>query len=211
MENNHFYVYCHRKKDDGKCFYIGKGCFKRYKSKQSRNQYWHNIVNKHGFTWEILINNISEEKAFELESIICEKIGYENLCNMRSEKGDGGYGWSEESLLKIKNTWSNKSKEEVEKINNKRRLGNLGKPKLGSGRKFYTEEEKIQHSKILIGTKKPNNNRAVQMIDSNKNIIKEFNSIYEAAYYINVQPSSISFALMKEGRKSGKYFWKYKN
>jgi hypothetical protein len=57
---NKFYVYCHCKKIDGKCFYIGKGTGYRYNQKTSRNQYWKNIVNKHGFTWKILINNISE-------------------------------------------------------------------------------------------------------------------------------------------------------
>ena len=63
---DNFYVYCHRKKTDGKCFYVGKGIGYRYKNHHNRNNYWKNIVNKHGFTWEILIDNISEEKAFEL-------------------------------------------------------------------------------------------------------------------------------------------------
>jgi hypothetical protein len=97
-----FYIYCHRKKTDGKCFYIGKGTGYRYKNIYNRNNHWKNIVNKHGFTWEILINNISEEKAFELEAEFCKQIGYENLCNINQEKGNGGWSRSEETILKLK-------------------------------------------------------------------------------------------------------------
>jgi hypothetical protein len=102
MAYGRFYVYCHRKKTDGKCFYIGKGTVGRYKHINGRNSHWNNIVNKHGFTWEILINNISEEKAFELESLICNQIGYENLCNLNQEKGNGGWTRSNETILKLK-------------------------------------------------------------------------------------------------------------
>jgi hypothetical protein len=31
---NEFYIYCHRKKSNGKCFYIGKGKGYRYNKKQ---------------------------------------------------------------------------------------------------------------------------------------------------------------------------------
>ena len=88
---NIFYIYCHRKKTNGECFYIGKGKGNRYKTSQNRNQHWKNIVNKHGFEAEILINNISEEKAFELESYFCNQIGYENLCNIRKVNYSYGY------------------------------------------------------------------------------------------------------------------------
>lgn len=49
MEDNRFYIYCHRKKTDGKYFYVGKGCKYKYSDTNGRNQYWHNIVNKHGW------------------------------------------------------------------------------------------------------------------------------------------------------------------
>ena len=99
--DNIFYVYCHVKKTNGECFYIGKGKKYRHKSKGGRNKYWKNIVNKYGFESIILVNNLSEDKAFELEAIICNKIGYENLCNIRNEYGDGGWSNSQETKDKI--------------------------------------------------------------------------------------------------------------
>ena len=102
MENNRFYIYCHRKKTNGECFYIGKGTGNRYKEKNMRNQYWYNIVNKHNFEAEILINNISEKKAFEYEAYFCKQIGYENLCNIREELGNGGWSHSEETKNKMR-------------------------------------------------------------------------------------------------------------
>ena len=83
MESHQFYVYCHRRKTDGKCFYIGKGKNDRYKTTLGRNQHWHNIVNKHGFEAEILVSGLTELKAFELESEFCKQIGYKNLCNIK--------------------------------------------------------------------------------------------------------------------------------
>jgi hypothetical protein len=100
-EKNNFYVYCHRYKTDGKCFYIGKGTGNRFTTIYSRNRYWYETVKKHGFTSEKLIDNISEQKAFELESILCEKIGYENLINIRKEKGWGGHSHSNETIEKL--------------------------------------------------------------------------------------------------------------
>lgn len=48
-----FYVYIHSKLDSREVFYVGKGSGNRaYCNK--RNTYWHNIVNKHGYTVDIL-------------------------------------------------------------------------------------------------------------------------------------------------------------
>ena len=100
-ESNNFYVYCHRRATDGKCFYIGKGTGLRSETIYSRNRYWYQIVKEHGFISEIIINNISEQKAFELEATICKIIGYENLINIRKETGWGGHSHSEQTIEKL--------------------------------------------------------------------------------------------------------------
>jgi len=85
------YTYIHKTSDTGKIFYIGKGLDKRYLQKSSRNIYWKNIVNKHGFTAEILAYWDTEKEAFEHEKILIASfndMGFE-LCNL-SIGGDGG-------------------------------------------------------------------------------------------------------------------------
>ncbi len=63
MENNKFYVYCHVKKTDGKCFYIGKGIRDRSVSLSGRNTHWKKMGNiysccngdsktAYGFIWK---------------------------------------------------------------------------------------------------------------------------------------------------------------
>lgn len=113
-----YYVYCHQRKDNGKCFYIGKGKGKRYEDTQFRNRHWHFTVDKYGFTPIILVSGLSEEKAFELEASFVEQIGVENLTNCDVPKAWGGHSKSEETKAKIGNTnrrpkpkdfWKNRS------------------------------------------------------------------------------------------------------
>ena len=66
-----FYVYQHRRNDTGEVFYIGKGCRStsdRSVSKKGRSKHWHNIVNKHGYTIEMVCDGLDERHAFELET-----------------------------------------------------------------------------------------------------------------------------------------------
>jgi len=48
------YIYLHRRNDTGEVFYVGKGTGKRATETHSRNSHWHNVVNKAGFTAEII-------------------------------------------------------------------------------------------------------------------------------------------------------------
>jgi hypothetical protein len=94
-----FYVYAHIRKDNGACFYIGKGTNKRYESKVGRSVYWHNIVNKVGFTHNIIANNLSETEAlnFEIALIKSAKNAGFNLCNL-TNGGEGVSGYKHTSL-----------------------------------------------------------------------------------------------------------------
>jgi hypothetical protein len=98
-----FFVYIHKRATDGKIFYVGKGCRYRHKSKWARSQHWHNIVNKYGYTIEIVKNGLSEQEAFELEIKLIAKYNSTGLCN-RTIGGEGASGVivSDETKAKLK-------------------------------------------------------------------------------------------------------------
>jgi hypothetical protein len=132
-------------------------------------------------------------------------------------QNQGGGGVKQHDFLtkeKISNTWKSKSKIELDNINEKRRQANKGIPKPGAGRKIYTLEQKIalgnrgyyKSEGFLNKCRKP-----ISMLDKNtEKIIKEFNSITEAALYINVTQSTLSTCLTGRSKTSGGYKWMYK-
>ena len=69
--DNKFYVYLHRD-DSGMVRYIGKGYGRRaYEfNKKARNVYWHRVFKNTKPNVEIAIANLSEEHAFELETML---------------------------------------------------------------------------------------------------------------------------------------------
>lgn len=91
-EKSNMVLYFHKTPDD-KVFYVGIGNKYRPYSKSGRSKWWKNIVNKHGYTVDIILENISKEKAVEMECYYIKHfgradIGLGNLVNMT----DGGEG-----------------------------------------------------------------------------------------------------------------------
>jgi hypothetical protein len=72
-------LYAHRKETDGTIFYIGIGTEKRPYLKKSRNEYWHNTVNKYGYYVDILAKDLCIDDALELEEFIIDEIGRKDL------------------------------------------------------------------------------------------------------------------------------------
>lgn len=111
------FVYRHRTLDTNEVFYVGIGVVKRRSwSKNGRNRYWHNVVNKHGFTYEIVSKDISREDAKELEIFLIELYGRRdlhtgNLVNMTGG-GDGMYNLSHEGKMSMINHRTGKKKSE---------------------------------------------------------------------------------------------------
>jgi hypothetical protein len=101
-------VYEHLRNDTNEVFYVGIGKNdKRAYSKCNRNLYWHNTVNKHGYTINIIHRDISWEDACEIEKELIAKYGRKNLGlgNLvnRTDGGDGilGLVHSEETKQKM--------------------------------------------------------------------------------------------------------------
>lgn len=85
-----FYVYIHKRKTDGKVFYVGKGRANRAWVTKSRSAKWHEIQSKYGHIVEIVQNNMQEWWSFELEIETIALYGLENLVNITA----GGQGAS---------------------------------------------------------------------------------------------------------------------
>lgn len=101
------YVYRHIRKDTNEVFYIGIGKTKRrMNSIHDRNKYWNNIVNKVGFYYEIIEDNLTWEEACEKEKYWIKFYGRKELnegilVNM-TDGGEGNNNFSEEVLNKIR-------------------------------------------------------------------------------------------------------------
>jgi len=103
---NVFYVYEHWRPDTGVCFYVGKGKDKRaWDMKSMRNCHHMAITSKLtsiGMCVDvrIVMDNLSETTAFNLEIDRIALYGIENLANMTAG-GDGLRNPSEETRKKI--------------------------------------------------------------------------------------------------------------
>tara|TARA_R110002050_G_scaffold248191_1_gene385988 strand:- start:568 stop:1536 length:969 start_codon:yes stop_codon:yes gene_type:complete len=97
-------VYIHRKATNREVFYVGIGTPERpyRKSPTSRSEFWHKIVNKHGYNIEVIHTGLSWEDACDIEEDLIELIGRRDiglgtLVNL-TNGGDGTLGavWSDE-------------------------------------------------------------------------------------------------------------------
>ena len=153
-----YYVYEHRKADDGSAFYVGKGIGKRSSDKTGRNNHWKNIVKKHGYSIHLLYENLSQFEANYIEQKIIAAYGRENLCNL-TDGGDGIRNPSDETRKLMseaatgrKGYWNGKKRNpEMVKANAEKirgRVGMTGKDHPMFGKKL-SEERKKQNSKYM--------------------------------------------------------------
>lgn len=87
----------HTTLDTKEIFYIGKGLPTRPNEKARRNNYWKNIVNKHGYEIQILKSELTEDEAFELELALTKELKAINLCKANLLIGDikAGATWND--------------------------------------------------------------------------------------------------------------------
>ena len=184
-------LYCHRRNDDFSIFYVGVGTKRRPYVKQKRNAYWDNIVNKHGYTVQVLKENLSSEDAFELEELIISELGRkDNKTGFLSNMTDGGFGTinlSEETRAKISESKKGipifpkgtKFTEEHKKNISKGCMGRISSFKNRS----HSEESKLKISSSLKG-KKHSEERKLKISLNSKQSIKviniETNEVYKS-------------------------------
>lgn len=227
---HNYYIYIHFNKNTGEPFYIGKGKDNRASSTYGRNKWWNNIVNKYGFEYEILEDNLSEKYSFELEKYyisLFKQWGFK-LCNLTN----GGEGFTknhtEESKKKISENNAKNRKgilltQEHKDILSKRNKGNTyakdhKKTKEGLERikqsnigntkrknKKHSEETKFKISE----SRKDKNTKKVYQFDLDNNFICEYNSIKEAALLNGYNQESIGRVLRGVRNKYKNNFWKF--
>lgn len=191
---NNKVVYLHRKKTDNSIFYVGMGNYKRAFSKQ-RSKDWHSIVNSCGYTVEIINENLTPEKACEIEIKLIEKYGRLDLkTGCLVNKTSGGIG-----CLTLSNSSSEKKSKLLKSIlRTESWKRNISKSHKGK-KKSKSHIENIRSS--MTGRKLPLSTRRKMKI-SNKS--KEISAVKVECYYYDDEKligvfSSVREASMKIG------------
>jgi len=186
-----FYVYEHIRKDTGEVFYVGKGKGKRHCSKQNRNQYWHNVVNKAGgFCYRIVCKDESEELILlaEIEKINQLRMLGVTLVNL-TDGGEGitGLKHSEKSKQLMSQKLKGKSHkhtfESIEKI----RQANTGI--------VFSDERKNKLRQKALGRKMPSHVR--QALDERMKSFKQSEETKEHLRQINIGRKHTPETLLK--------------
>jgi len=89
------FVYVHMRATDAKVFYVGQGVNSRYKGGY-RGELWKNVARKYGVLIGIVSENLTKEKADNLEIGLIREIGRRDLglgyLVNHTDGGDGGVG-----------------------------------------------------------------------------------------------------------------------
>lgn len=150
--NNIFYVYVHRRADDGQVFYVGKGHGQRAYETRRRNFHWTNTYNKHGRIVEIIKYMMSEKDALQLEIETIALYGRDSLCNYTNGgEGSSGRVVSDECKRKISKSKKGTvlTAEHIEKIritSTGRKHSDDAKRKIGesNSRRIVSEQTKAK-------------------------------------------------------------------
>ena len=137
-----YYVYQHIRLDENLVFYVGKGKNNRHSKKDNRNRYWHNVVNKAGFSSQILYSNLDEELSLLVEMELIDKykkLGVKLLNITSGGEGVSGLKHTPDTKKKI----SENTKGKI--ITNDTRI-KLSKALIGIKRKPFTDEHRAKLS-----------------------------------------------------------------
>lgn len=205
------YIYRHIK-PNGETFYIGIGKNeKRLYSKHNRNKFWHNVVDKYGYEYQILKNNLNWQDACELEIILISYYGRrdlglgklvnltnggEGVLGLKGNIGNTGKKHSSETKNKISRTklgctpWNKNKKGISDETRIKMRNKKVGIIPWNKGIPA-TKERKYKQSILLKGK----NNRNDNMIINLENGIY-YNTIQEAADSLGINRNTLTGYLL---------------
>lgn len=156
-ERRIYYVYEWYNIDTGAIFYVGKGCKNRYKiaHESSRNRYFLRYIKKYNCDSRIIINNLTEEEAYqkEHETILKYKeMGYE-LTNCDDGGHPGGSSPGEKNGM----------------------YGKTHTPEV---------REKLRQVNLCHNRSKNSNSKCCDIYSTNDEFIKHFDCITDAIDYL---------------------------
>jgi monoamine oxidase len=152
-----FYTYAHVRNDTFTVFYIGKGTAMRAYSRYERNNLWHKIVKKHGYTVQIISYWDTEKEAFEHEKnlIKSHKESGVDLANF-TDGGDGISGYRHTSAAKelasarLKALWADPEYQtKMREIRKAQATPDVKKRMSKSQKDRWDDETRAKHSDIL--------------------------------------------------------------
>lgn len=149
-----YYVYAHKRLDTNEIFYIGKGKGNRLINRAGRNKWWKAVVNKVGFSAEIVRENLTEQQALDFEQasiLFFRELGHK-LCNITEggDKGNTGRKASAETRAKMSASQTGKKRSPMSKEARMR----IGDAQRGKKRKPHSEETKTKIGNAHRGVKK---------------------------------------------------------
>ena len=210
--NKKYCIYRHLK-PNGEVFYIGIGNEKRPFDKKNRNNLWFKTINKYiNYEIQVLKKDLSLEDAKELEIILIDYYG--RKCNNTGTLtnitlgGEGSFGLkhSDETKLKLSNIRKGKKQSEIWIKN---RSNSLRNKKLSQEHRQKLSDAKngknlsLEELLILKTKQSQINNRQVINV-----LTKQiFNSIKDAALFINMKPNTLNAKLTGQNKNNTNYLY----
>jgi hypothetical protein len=232
-----YVVYLHKRADNGQVFYVGIGVKKRPKDKSNRNNFWHHVVNKYGYTVDIIHESLDRKTAEEYEKKYINEFGRRdlgkgNLVNL-TDGGEGVLGViktddEKELQRKIHSEKTGKEvylyelySEVILKFRSKRECNRFlndnlilkgrikGDKTFISGKYLLSYDEISQDDKNMLINKSKNVKLSVVQLDKEYNLINEYQSVRDAIRKHGVTVASVINPNTIHKTAYG-YIWMYK-
>jgi len=140
-------VYLHRRNDTNEVFYVGIGTPKRPYTVIGRNKHWNGVVNKYGYTIEIIAKNLSWELACKIEIELISLYGRRDLNNgLLVNLTSGGEG-------AIGKVLSDKTKKLIGSYHKGKIISEKHKEAIRKHTKTLSKEEMLRRTSGLRGEK----------------------------------------------------------
>ena len=223
MIKNKFYIYRHIRLDINTPFYIGKGFGRQAFVKTGRNEYWNRIVNKYNYKIEIIIDNLTENEAWDKEKLFIKLYKTFNLCEANitlGGEGASGLSVSIDTRNKLSKALKGKNVGKIHSIESCKNMsiGSQNQVPSNKGTKYSSEIKEnmsIGHGGRqfniykAICSEKPIPKLGKSGTYSKGELIDSFISQKEVANKYKVNQSDISLCLNNEGKSIKGYIFEY--